>query len=54
MANESCTCDNVFAQLKQWRLTMKGMKGVATKYFKPQAFNKWTCKKCDKVHTKDW
>lgn len=54
MASKLCSCDVKFMQIKDWRLTMKGMKGVATKYFTPQVFNKWTCKKCGKVHTKDW
>jgi hypothetical protein len=54
MTSEMCVCDTIFKQFKDWSLTMKGMKSVATKHFIPQAFNKWVCKKCEKVHTKDW
>jgi len=52
--SDECSCDAIFERCRGYRVTMKGMKAVATKYFIPHAFNKWECIKCRKTHTKDW
>lgn len=49
-----CTCVAIFNQLKGWKLTMKGMKSVAIKWFIPHSRNKWECRRCGKEHVKNW
>lgn len=51
---DGCLCYRQFELCRSNKLTMKGMKAVASKYFEPQPFNKWACRTCGKIHIKNW